>query len=163
MNTDRRHAMAALLAGGLAAGAATSAKARDSDVEKKNIETALRYTRAILNFDADALAELLADDFEVIEYPNLVVPNGQKRGREGALKGIKVAQQILSEQTYEVTNIFATGDLVVFQALWSGRLKIAFDKFGPGLFMKAECAGILRFREGKLVSQHEYDCYHPFG
>lgn len=163
MKTDRRHAMAALLAGGLAAGAATSVKAHDSDVEKKNIEAALRYTRAILAFDADALAELLADDFVVIEYPNLAVPNGQKRGRDGALKGIKVAEKILSEQAYEVTNIFAAGDMVVFQAVWSGRLKIAFDKFPPGLFMKADCAGILRFRDGKIVSQHEYDCYYPFG
>lgn len=85
MDTDRRHAMAALLTGGIAAAVASSARAHDTDLEKRNIEAALGYTRAILAFDAQALAELLADDFVVIEYPNLAVPNGQQRGRDGKI------------------------------------------------------------------------------
>ena len=45
---------------------------------------------------------------------------------------------------------------------WTGVLAVAVMNLPPGSKMQAFVAMFLRFRDGKIVEQRNYDCYPPF-
>ena len=45
---------------------------------------------------------------------------------------------------------------------WTGVLAVAVMNLPPGSKMQAFVAMFLRFGDGKIVEQRNYDCYPPF-
>jgi ketosteroid isomerase-like protein len=159
MMVDRRRALGAAVAIGSAAGAGThAASAKEAD----NLSLVRRYVEAAQNSDSETVAALLADDYQLDEQPNALNPNGQRRNKAQSVAASKLGQKYVADQRYDITRISGFGELVIVEATWSGRLKEGFGKFPAGLAMKAECAMILTLRDGRIVKQHEYDCYYPF-
>jgi hypothetical protein len=49
-----------------------------------------------------------------------------------------------------------------FELEWTGVLAVAFGALPAGAAINADMAMFLTFRDGKIVSQRNYDCYPPF-
>jgi ketosteroid isomerase-like protein len=97
-----------------------------------------------------------------VEFPNRLVPEGATRDlaalREAAVRGSKV----MTAQRYEVLNAIASGDQVAVEANWIGTLAVPFGSIPAGGEMRARFAIFLTFRDGKIVRQHNYDCFDPW-
>ena len=74
------------------------------------------------------------------------------------------AQKLLRSQRYEVRRRVENGDEVAVELEWTGVLAVpvAAMSLAAGHEMKAFVAMFLTFRNGKIVSQRNYDCYPPF-
>lgn len=127
----------------------------------KNLETARRYLESVGQPNADTLS-FFADDVVQVEFPNRLVPDGATRDlaalREAAVRGSKV----MTAQRYEVLNAIASGDQVAVEANWIGTLAVPFGNTPAGGEMRARFAIFLTFRDGKIVRQHNYDCFDPW-
>ena len=64
---------------------------------------------ADLSRTEDDLAAILHPDATLVEHPNPVVPRGARRGIEEALSGFRAGRALLSEQSFEIQELIATG------------------------------------------------------
>jgi hypothetical protein len=65
----------------------------------------------------------------------------------------------MSSQSYEIRNALATDDQVALEIDWTGTLAVPFPSIPVGGKMRAHFAAFLQFKDGKIVSQRNYDCY----
>jgi ketosteroid isomerase-like protein len=96
------------------------------------------------------------------ELPNRIAPQGRIRGAGDLRAAYEQGRKILHSQNYAVQRIFEAGDEVVAELEWTGILAVPVMNLPAGSEMKAFVAMFLTFREGKIVSQRNYDCYPPF-
>ena len=128
-----------------------------------NLEVARRYLAAIeAGAVGDDLAAFFSPDVEQIEFPNLIVPTGARRGRSEMLEGALRGQKVLREQRYQVERAFADGNVVVLEVLWVGTLAIDRGSAPAGREMRAHFAVVLELRDGRITAQRNYDCFEPF-
>ena len=71
-------------------------------------------------------------------------------------------RKLLSSQSYEVSSCVAEGDSVSIEVLWTGTLALAFGTLSVGSQMRAHSAMFFQFKDGKIVSQRNYDCFEPW-
>jgi hypothetical protein len=134
-----------------------------TSVEQANLATARRYLELIENFAPPAeLKEILHPDVRLEEYPNLLMPTGSKRDFAAMSIGPQQGRKILTTNRYEMMNAFAAGDWVTLEIVWTGTLAIPLGSMAAGAELKAYIATFLQFKEGKIITQHQYDCYEPF-
>jgi ketosteroid isomerase-like protein len=128
-----------------------------------NLDTARRYIRAL---EDGATGEALAIFFhpEVVqrEYPNRLVPTGATRDLRALLEGAERGQKVMSAQRYEVRHAVEQGDTVALEVDWSGTLQVPVGALPAGGTMRASFAVFLTFRDGRILSQRNYDCFEPF-
>lgn len=133
----------------------------DMDTPEGNLEVARRYLESIGQPNADTLG-FFAEDVVQVEFPNRLIPEGATRDlaavREAAQRGSKV----MSAQRFEILNAVASGDQVAVEANWVGTLAVPFGNIPAGGQMRARFAIFLTFRDGKIVRQHNYDCFDPW-
>jgi ketosteroid isomerase-like protein len=128
-----------------------------------NLDVALRYLRAVESgATGEALTQFFTEDVMVEELPNRVVPNGARRGLPGLLDGAKRGQQIMASQKYDVSSAIESDDLVILEVLWTGTLKVPIGSLPAGGEMRAWSAMFMKFRDGKIASQRNYDCFEPW-
>jgi len=131
----------------------------------RNVELAREYLRAVESMGpAENIARFYSPDIEFHEFPNRIVPNGRVRKRGDLQAAYGQAQKLLNSQRYDVRRVVENGDEVAVELEWSGVLAIAVPSMNlpAGHEMKAYVAMFLTFRDGKIVSQRNYDCYPPF-
>ena len=120
------------------------------------------YLRAIENDDWPAVEALYAPEVVQREFPNRLVPQGATRDlaalREASVRGRKVMQG----QTYEVHQIVVQGERVAVETTWRGVLAVPLGTLKGGDTMVARFAMFFVFRDGRIVEQHNYDCFDPF-
>jgi ketosteroid isomerase-like protein len=58
--------------------------------------------------------------------------------------------------------VVAEGDEVATEIEWSGVLKVGFGAVAAGTTMRAAIGMFFTFRDGKIASVRNYDCYYPF-
>jgi ketosteroid isomerase-like protein len=127
-----------------------------------NLELARRYLAAIeAGAVGDDLAAFFSPDIEQIEFPNLLVPTGARRGRSQMLEGALRGQKVLREQRYQVEHVFADGNSVVLEVLWVGTLAIERGDIPAGQEMRAHFALMLELKDGRIAVQRNYDCFYP--
>jgi len=128
-----------------------------------HVETARRYLEAI---GAGAVGDDLAAFFdpEIVqeEFPNRLVPEGATRTLDEILQSAERGTEVLSGQTYEVTNVVAAGDTVALEVIWRGTLAVPIGMLTAGDAMRARFAVFLEFRDGRILRQRNYDCFDPF-
>lgn len=131
------------------------------DTTEKNLEAARRYLESVGQPNADTLS-FFAEDVVQVEFPNRLIPEGATRDlaalREAAVRGSKV----MTAQRYEILNAMASGDQVAVEVNWIGTLAVPFGSIPAGGEMRARFAIFLTFRDGKIVRQHNYDCFDPW-
>jgi ketosteroid isomerase-like protein len=130
-----------------------------------NVQLAREYLRAVESMGPpESVARFCADDMEFYEFPNRIVPHGRVRRRAELNAAYGQAQKLLRSQRYEVRRVVDNGEEVAVELEWTGilALPIAATNLQAGHEMRAFVAMFLTFRNGKIVSQRNYDCYPPF-
>lgn len=128
-----------------------------------NLALARRYLSLLeQNLRDPALAQLFAPDYEFREYPNRLNPAGRTLSLSQLLANSERAASVVLEQRYVIRNAIAFGDDVALEVDWTGRFNIPFGSTPAGEPLRAVSGMFLRFRDGRIVSQHNYDCFEPF-
>jgi ketosteroid isomerase-like protein len=96
------------------------------------------------------------------EFPNRIAGRGHIRRAAELRAAYEQGCKILQSQIYAVHRIFEAGDEVVAELEWTGILAVPILNLPAGSEMRAFVAMFLTFRNGKIVSQRNYDCYRPF-
>lgn len=111
----------------------------------------------------EEVADFCSADMVFHEFPSRIAPEGRTRHAQELREGFAKGKQILKSQTYDVKRIVEAGDEVAIEVEWTGILSVTVMNLPAGSAMKAFVAMFLTFRDGKIVSQRNYDCYPPFG
>lgn len=128
-----------------------------------NVDTAVRYLQALeQGAVGEALAAFFHPEVEQREYPNALYRTGQTRGLKGLLEGAEKGQKLLASQRYAVRSTLAQGDSVALEVDWTGTLAVPVAKLPAGATMQASLGMFLTFKDGRIISQRNYDCYEPF-
>lgn len=121
-----------------------------------------RYLEAIERSDSVALEALLADDVVQHEYPNRLLPGSATRDRRAILEAFERGKRALRSQRYELHHTLVGDGEIAFEATWTGVLAGPIGGKAAGDELRARFAVFLRFREGRIVEQRNYDCFDPF-
>ena len=103
-----------------------------------------------------------ADDVVQIEFPNRLLPNGATRDLAALRDAAERGRKVMSAQRFEVVNAIASGDQVAVEAIWTGTLAVPVGSIPVGGQMRARFAIFLTYRDGRIVRQHNYDCFDPW-
>lgn len=129
---------------------------------EENLETARRYLKAIESgARADEIAQFFAPEVVLEIFPSRFFPRGSRDDLAGIRAAAERGKKAMSSQRYEIKNELASGDQVAVEVNWVGMLAMPFQAIPQGGQMRAHFAMFLQFRNGKIVSQHNYDCYEP--
>jgi ketosteroid isomerase-like protein len=132
-------------------------------VSTPNLETALRFVKAVeQGATGDTLLQFFHPEIQQHEYPNRLFPKGAHRDAQALREASERGQQVLSAQRYEVRNALAAGDQVALELDWTGTLAIPVGSLPAGGKLHAMIGQFLTFRDGRIVSIRNYDCYDPF-
>ena len=127
-----------------------------------NLEKVQQYLRCIEQGEFAYIADLFAPDATIEQLPNRLYPNGLQSSVSRMAEAFEKGKKLLSSQNYEITSFIADGDRLSIQVRWTGTLAMAFGSLTIGSQMRADCAMFFVFKDGKIVSQRNYDCFHPW-
>lgn len=128
-----------------------------------NLETALRYLRALEEGQTgESLSPFFHPEVVAREHPNALYREGQTRDLKQLLADSERGKGLLASQRYDVRSRHAQGEEVVLEVEWTGRLAVPVKTLAAGATMRAASAMFLTFRDGRIISQRNYDCYAPF-
>jgi ketosteroid isomerase-like protein len=128
--------------------------------EQANLETVRTYLAAIESGEAGALLHsIFTEDIRQIELPNRLNPSGQQSDLAGMLQRSEQGRKVLRSQHYEVLSEVVQGSRVAVEAVWTGILAVPLGTLTPGSEMKAYLAMFFEFRDGRIASQRNYDCF----
>ena len=128
-----------------------------------NLELVLRYLRAIEeNADAERLAAFFDPEVRQHEFPNRLVDGGAERDLVTLLEGSRKGRQVIENQRYSISNAMASDDRVALEVEWTGQLKVALANTPIGGTLRARCGMFFRIHNGRIVEQHNYDCFDRF-
>jgi len=126
------------------------------------LRRAREYLEAIGREDALGPLRFFADDVVQVEFPNRLLPNGATRDLAALRDAAERGRKVMTAQRFKVLNAIASGDQVAVEALWTGTLAVALGSIPAGGQMRARFAIFLTYRDGKIVRQHNYDCFDPW-
>ncbi|HET9405688.1 MAG TPA: nuclear transport factor 2 family protein [Candidatus Sulfotelmatobacter sp.] len=127
-----------------------------------NLEQIKLYLRSIENGDFSYIADLFSPDSVLEQLPNRIYPNGIRSGVSSMADAFEKGRKLLSSQSYELESCIADGDRLSIEVLWTGTLALAFGSLSAGSQMRAHSAMFFQFKDGKIVSQRNYDCFEPW-
>jgi ketosteroid isomerase-like protein len=128
-----------------------------------NLAIARAYIAALSSgAGADEIEQFYAADIVQEEFPNKLLPNGATRDREALRQARIRGKALLSAETFELLGALASGDQVAMELHWTGTVGIDAAPFKAGQTLRARFAIFLQFRDGRIVRQHNYDCFEPW-
>jgi len=71
-------------------------------------------------------------------------------------------RKLLSNQSCEIKSFVADGDRLSVEVLWTGTLAVPFANLAVGSQMRAHSAMFFEFKDGRILSQRNYDCFEPW-
>jgi ketosteroid isomerase-like protein len=121
-----------------------------------------RYLTLIADPTADpaAIGELLDPEARFIEHPNLFSPRGSERDRAQVLASLKQGRVLVHEQRFDVIDHLVAGDTIATRAVWTGTLAVEAPPFAAGARLRADSSMYFDVRDGRIVRQENYDCFH---
>lgn len=130
---------------------------------ESNAARAVRYVETLTRASTpDQVAPFFGPDIVFVEHPNRIVPRGRTRRLPELLAAFGHGRHLLRASRFDVTRVIEMGDEVAAEMEWTGVLAVPFQGLEPGHELKAFVGMFLTFREGRIVSQRNYDCYPPF-
>ena len=130
------------------------------DAESKNIDLIRTYLNAIQSGETgDSLRRFFTDDVRQVEMPNQLNSRGQESDLEHILERSRQGQKLLQRQQYEIVSEIAQDGRLAVEARWTGVLAVALGTLAAGTEMKASIAMFFHFRDGRIVTQRNYDCF----
>lgn len=126
----------------------------------ENLATARRYLQAIASAaGADEMAQFFAQEVIVEIFPSLYFPKGSRSDLSAIRISAERGKKVMASQQYIVKNAIASADQVALEVDWTGTLAVPFQSIPAGGQMHAHFAMFLQFKNGKIISQRNYDCY----
>jgi ketosteroid isomerase-like protein len=128
-----------------------------------NLDLVRDYLTAIEQ-DADEarLSSFYAPDVRQHEFPNRFVERGAARGLLELLEGNRRGRQVVQNQRYALKNALVDGERVAVELTWTAELKLPLGKLAAGATMRANCGVFFRITGGRILEQHNFDCFDPF-
>jgi ketosteroid isomerase-like protein len=126
------------------------------------LDHARSYLKAIENGDTQFVTKLFAPEAIVEQLPNRIYPQGLRADVSQIAAAFEKGRKLFSRQTYEITNHVVSGNAVALEVLWTGTLAISFGSLTAGSQMRCHSAMFLEFRDEKIISQRNYDCFEPW-
>jgi ketosteroid isomerase-like protein len=126
-----------------------------------NLQRTKAYLRSFETRDGSNLT-YYAPDVVQRELPNRLVPSGATRDLAALREGVEKGKLTVAEERYELINAVETGDEVACEVMWTARLNVAIGALAAGEQMRAHLAMFISWRDGKIISQRNYDCFEPF-
>lgn len=126
------------------------------------IDVIRRYLKAIESGTFAEIEPLLTPDVVVEQLPNRIYPQGLRADRAVMSEAFERGRKVLSSQRYEIKNAVAHDNLVSVEVLWTGILAVGFGTLAVGSQMRCHSAMFFEFRDGKIASQRNYDCFEPW-
>jgi ketosteroid isomerase-like protein len=128
-----------------------------------NLECMKAYLQAVEAMGSfESVAQFSAPDATFHEFPNRIVTQERVRRGEELRAAWEQGRKFMKSQTYRVQRVIENGDDMAVELEWTGILAVPVMNLPAGSEMKAFVAMFLRFRDGKIVEQRNYDCYPPF-
>ena len=128
----------------------------------ENLAIARRYLKAIESgANGNEMTQFFAPEVIVEILPSRFFPNGSRDDLAGIRAAADRGKKAMSSQKYEIRNELASGDQVALEVDWTGTLAVPFQSIPQGGQMRAHFAMFIQFKDGKIVSQRNYDCYEP--
>jgi ketosteroid isomerase-like protein len=121
------------------------------------------YLAAVEAGSQETVSEFCTPEMTFQEFPNRVAPHGRVRRGDELRAAWEQGRKFMKSQTYRVQRVIENGDDMAVELEWTGVLAVPVMNLPAGTEMKAFVAMFLRFRDGKIVEQSNYDCYPPFG
>ncbi len=131
-------------------------------MEDDTVKAARRLFAAIEAGDTAALGDLYAEDAVQIEHPNRLKPNGDRRSIAAMKRDLGRGKQLLRSERYEIEAAIPAGENLALRVKWTGIVAVPVGALQPGEAMVCESGIFLRFAGGKVVEQHNYDCFADF-
>lgn len=132
-----------------------------SDTTSSPLAIVERYLRAIEAKDVDAVRALVHEDASQHEYPNQLVVAGAVRDRDGLLAGLATGAKVLRAERYEIDDSLVDGARVACRVSWMGELAVPVLDKHAGETLRAKFGVFFTLRDGRIVEQHNYDCFLP--
>lgn len=129
--------------------------------EARNVELTRAFLRSFETRNGENLS-FYAPSVIQQEFPNRLVDTTTTRDLAALRAGAERGKQTVRSERYEIVNLVAQGDAVACEVIWTGVLDVAFGALQPGDAMRAHIAMFLIWRDGKIIEQRNYDCFHPF-
>jgi ketosteroid isomerase-like protein len=126
-----------------------------------NFKKVEHYLKSIENSDFAYIVDLFSPDAVVEQLPNRIYPNGIRSGVSRMAQAFEKGRKLLSSQSYEIKSCIVDGDELSIEVFWTGILAIPFGSLSIGSQMRAHSAMFFQFKNGKVVSQRNYDCFEP--
>ena len=121
------------------------------------------YLRALESFASpDVLRGFFTPDVVQEELPNRLFATGRRHDLAAMMAAAEKGPTLLASQTYVLKKVIADGDDVAAEIEWTGVLKVGFGSVAQGTTMRAALGMFFTFRDGKIASVRNYDCYYPF-
>ena len=114
------------------------------------------------NADGATLAGFFAPDATQHEFPNRFVEQGASHDLSQVLERSRKGRQVVQKQSFAIKNALVDGDRVAIELTWTAELKVPLGKLPVGGSMSANCGVFFRLRDGRIVEQHNFDCFDPF-
>lgn len=130
--------------------------------EQNNLEIARRFLVTVGQGDPEENLAFYAEDVVQVEFPNRLVPQGATRDLEALRQAGQRGSKAVTGQGYEIVNMVASGDQVAVEVIWTATLQVPLGDTPVGGQMRARFAIFLTFRDGKIIRQHNYDCFDAF-
>lgn len=131
---------------------------------KQQLEQTVRnYLRAMeQGVTGESLAAFFTEDIVQVEMPNRLVPFGKSHDLASILLAAERGQRAVKDQRFEVIDLICGENRVALQLVWTATLCVPLGGLSVGDTLKANYALFLSFREGKIASMTNYDCFSPF-
>jgi ketosteroid isomerase-like protein len=123
-----------------------------------------RYLHALQSFaPPDVLRGFFAPDVVQEEFPNRLFAAGRRHDLSAMMAASEKGPALLQRQTYVLKKVIVDGDEIAAEIEWTGMLKVGFGAVAAGTTMRAALGMFFTFRDGRIASVRNYDCYYPFG
>ncbi|HEU5231993.1 MAG TPA: nuclear transport factor 2 family protein [Terriglobales bacterium] len=127
-----------------------------------NLKKVEEYLKSIENGDFAYIVNLFSPDAVLEQLPNRIYPNGIRSGVSKMAEAFEKGRKLLSNQSNEIKSSIVDGDKLSIEVLWTGTLALAFGGLSAGSQMRAHSAMFFQFKDGKIASQRNYDCFEPW-
>ena len=126
------------------------------------IDTIRRYLKAIEGGTFADIESLFTPEVVVEQLPNRIYPQGLRANRTHLSEAFERGRKLLLSQTYEVKHTVVGESTAAVEVLWTGTLAMGFGTLAAGSQMRCYSAMFFQFQDGKISSQHNYDCFEPW-
>ena len=127
-----------------------------------NLDLIRRYLKTIEDGTFSSIEGIFAPGMTIEQLPNRIYPQGVRGNVAQMADGFEKGRKLLSSQTYEIKNTVVNENSIAVEVLWTGTLAVGFGNLAAGSQMRAHSAMFFEFKEGKIATQRNYDCFEPW-